>query len=232
MKDATYKVNTAAALAASAAGGASLASDYDDADAFGLDEFGQPVGINPMWGAVGASGIGTLTSVGIRQFTKSAKMRKYSELIGFGAAAVPSGVMLIWGGTRAAGWTGLFTALLNHGPRIIENMLSKKEEVAQTAVEATEAAKESGTMGRYPGSMMYGGGMQGVEIIEQPALAGQQGMGLVTPEAVRALGQAPHEELPQLVGSHLSQAQDQVSLLGGPNLASIGQHFGSTHFNK
>ena len=61
-------------------------------DAFGLDEMGQPVGLNPVWGAVVGTGLGTATAIATRQF-----MPQYadkSELIGLGVSALASGAMI------------------------------------------------------------------------------------------------------------------------------------------
>lgn len=89
-------------------------------DAFGLDEMGQPVGLNPVWGAVVGTGLGTATAIATRQF-----MPQYagkSELIGFGVSALASGAMIAFEGTRAAGWTSLASAVLNNGLRSVELM--------------------------------------------------------------------------------------------------------------
>lgn len=93
-------------------------------DAFGLDEMGQPVGLNPVWGAVVGTGLGTIGAIATRQF--SPKLAKHSELVGFGLASVASGAMIAFEGTRAAGWTGLASAFLNNGLRHMEKMFAEK----------------------------------------------------------------------------------------------------------
>jgi hypothetical protein len=207
--------------------------DYDDANAFGLDAYGSPMGLNPMWGAMIGSGVGTLTSVALRQFVKTKTLSTdkgvdLTEAVALGVAAVPSLAMIFWPGkaARAAGWTSLFAAVLNHGPRIAEAFLSDKEKVKTVAAIAAESATAPAG---------GGGGTQGarlgqVEIQQIPALAGAN-LGLVAPEMIKALG-APHEELPQLIGSPLAQAQREIQLLGGPQLSDLAGRFGSTHFNK
>jgi hypothetical protein len=104
-------------------------------DAFGFNEFGQAAGLNPMWGAVVGTGLGTVGAIATRQF--SPKMAKHSELVGLGLSALASGGMIFFEGTRAAGWTGLASAFLNNGLRQMEQMFfrPKLPEVAATAAE-------------------------------------------------------------------------------------------------
>ena len=147
--------------------------------------------------------------------------------MGFGASGALSGIMIAMRRTRMAGWTGLLTSLLNHGPRFLEEMLS-----AKAAAKTEAVAPSAPAPGTQPGT-----GWGGVEVQQIPGMfAGQ--FGLTTPEAVPgaivsgAFGQAPHPDLPQLVGSSLGQAQRDVTLLGGPQLSDLAGRFGSTHFNK
>jgi hypothetical protein len=200
--------------------------DYDDADLFGLDASGSVVGINPNWGVV-ASGLGTLAAVGVQQMSANPKLQKASEAVGLGVGAVVGIGLIIPKKTRAAGWAALFSSIVNHGPRVIASYLSKGEDAAIAARAGVVQARKMGV----PAATTTATTTQGVEVQEIRALGNGQ-FGLVMPEATRALGAAPHDELPQLVGSHLDQAQKQVQLLGGPTLMSIAGHFGSTHFNK
>lgn len=134
-------------------------------DAFGLDEMGQPVGLNPVWGAVVGTGLGTVSAIATRQF-----MPEYagkSELIGFGVSALASGAMIAFEGTRAAGWTGLASAFLNNGLRSIELMMF--------APGAAEAAINAG-MG---------------EVVIDPTEA----LGLIEIEPTQALGNNEMPEL-------------------------------------
>lgn len=200
--------------------------DYDDADLFGLDASGSVVGINPSWGVI-VSGVGTLAAVGVQQMSANPKVQKASELIGLGVGVAAAAAMIVPKKTRSAGWAALFASIMNHGPRAIASYMSKSEDVAIAARTGAVQLRKAGGAAAAPAAPTTNGarGMYGVEVQEIPAL------GLTMPEATRALG-APHDELPQLVGSHLDQAQRQVQLLGGPTLMSIAGHFGSTHFNK
>jgi len=199
--------------------------DYDDANAFGLDEFGQVTGMNPMWGVVASVGVGTLTTVAIQELTS---WDKWAELIGLGAAAVPAGALIAMKKTRAAGWTGLFAAVLNHGPRALQTMLSDKAKAKAAfgaAISSAKAKSDTAATPPAPSATPPTQGWGGVEIMPTHTI----GMTEITP--TYALG-APHEELPQLVGSAFGQAQRDMSLLGGPQLSDLSARFGSTHFNK
>lgn len=95
------------------------ADDFDDVDAFGLDEFGQPRGLNPLWGAVAGSGLGTVVAMGARRWG-GATLGKHAEATGFVAAAAAGGAMIAFKRSRAAGWTALAAAFLNNGLRAVE----------------------------------------------------------------------------------------------------------------
>jgi hypothetical protein len=174
-------------------------------NAFGLDEMGQPVGLNPVWGAVVGTGLGTVAAIGTRQFTKYGK---HSELVGFGVGALASGAMIAFEGTRAAGWTGLASAFLNNGLRQLELMFFKPDmSAAAEAVEQAAAAANS---------------VNGVVIEPTQALRG------VAIERTQSLLGNPNEGLPQLVGANLSAANEHVQLVGGPALAQHSGAWGAT----
>lgn len=178
------------------------ASDFDDVDAFGLDEFGAPAGLNPFWGAVVGPGAAAVAAVGLRQFTSSPTMLRHSEAIGALVGGLASGVMVAMKGTRAAGWTGLAALAAGALPRLLETYVLSPAApgVSGVVIEPTQAL------------MGYGGGMGMVEIERTQALMGN--------------------DMPQLVGANLRSASDHVQLVGGPALNSHAAHFGSTHFNQ
>lgn len=170
-------------------------------DAFGLDEMGQPVGLNPVWGAVVGTGLGTVGAIATRQF--SPKLAQHSELIGFGLSALASGGMIFFEGTRAAGWTGLASAFLNNGFRQMELMFFAPK-MAEIAVDS--AASMDGHWGN---------------VVIDPTEA----LGLVEVNTTQALGDGG---MPELVGASLAAASDHVQLVGGPSLAEHGGHWGAT----
>lgn len=184
-----------------------LESDLNgDVDAFGLDEFGQPVGLNPVWGAAVGTGLGTVSAIATRQFMP--RFAEHSELIGFGVAALASGAMVAMPGTRAAGWTGLASAFLNNGLRQLELMFFRQS-IAEAAADASLA----------PSS----GDMQGVVV--DPT----QSLGEVEIDRTESLGAG---DMPQLVGASLSAANEHVQLVGGPQLAAHSGAFGATLFGN
>lgn len=193
-------------------------------DAFGLDEFGMPAGINPLWGAVAGTGLGTLAAIGVRQFAKPSvaeplKMPaavKYSEAIGFAVGGAASAAMLFSEKTRAAGWTGLASAFLNNGLRQIEILMLTKG-AAATPTPTTPT-------------------VTGVEMEQTDVLKGS-GMGLVDIEPTTALlGAAGYHEagrdMPKLVGSSLAAANKYMTEEKGARpLSAFSSHWGATHFS-
>jgi len=129
------------------------ADEYDDVDAFGLDEFGQPRGLNPLWGAVAGSGLGTVAAMGLRRFG-GPTMAKHAEGIGFGVAAAAAGGMIAFKGSRAAGWTALAAAFLNNGLRAVEQYFLRDETAGWGGVVVSPTTSFQG----------YGGGMGLVEV--------------------------------------------------------------------
>jgi hypothetical protein len=178
-----------------------------DVNAFGLDGFGRPVGMSPLWGAVVGTGVGTVGAVAARQFAP-VSWAKWSEAIGFGLSALASGVMIAFKGTRAAGWTGLASAFLNNGLRQIELMLFMPA-----------ASVPAAGWGRF-----------GDVVIEPTQALMGNGMGLVDIEPEQALFGATHDtgDMPMLVGANLAAASDHVQLVGGPALAQFAGHWGAT----
>jgi len=181
------------------------ADDFDaDVDAFGLDQFGQTRGLNPMWGAAAATGVGTVTTMGLHRYA-SGKLQEHGEALGFVAAAVAAGTMIAMKRTRAAGWTGLAAAFLNNGLR---------------------------ALGQYfaPATGPWGG----VVIDPMTAFSGARGLGLVEVDPTTAFRGAGlgNNQMPQLVGATLQSASDHVQLVGGPALSDIASHWGHTHFSR
>lgn len=207
-------------------------SEYGSVDLFGLDEFGQPVGLNANWGA----GLGVLfqtgTAIAVRRFTA---MDKYAEGIGAVAGAAAGGAMIAFPGSRNAGWTAIISSLVSGGLRQAEQMLSVKEQVKQEAAKTAEKTAGWGlptiapSWSAYPGEktpQMNGLGYPTVH--DQYIVPGSMGPGS-TSQFEGNLGMPP-----QLVGKGdygLSQnpAAQQASLVG-PGISGLGAHYGSTIF--
>ena len=181
---------------------------YGDADMFGLDEFGQPVGLNPLWGAIAGSALGTGTTIALRRTAlPGSTTARYAEGIGGLVAAAAGGVMAVFPGSRAAGWTAIATAALNNGLRQLDQYLQMQAVSTSTA------------------PPMRGWG----EVTFEPRQA-LKGLDMVTAEERTALG----SPMPTLVGDNgLSRnpAAGQVRLLGGPPMSGLSSHWGATLFS-
>jgi hypothetical protein len=127
-------------------------------------------------------------------------MARHSELIGFGLSALASGSMIMFGGTRAAGWTGLASAFLNNGLRQMELMFFAPSVTEETLLGRSHYARE---------------------VVIDPTEA----LGMIEINRTQALGEG---DMPTLVGSSLRSASDHVQLVGGPGLAQHSGHWGAT----
>lgn len=216
----------------------------DGVDLFGLDEWGQPVGMNPLWGAMAGVGVATAATIAVRQLTKPASagaaestLHKFSELVGGAVGALAGGAMIFFPRTRAAGWTALATALVGNGLRQLEiSLLSQTPAGASTTQQPSAQQPAPGTSG------------WGEVAVENTRLVSMNGpLGLVTPE-VTAVVQAPgmngafgsdasRAELvgpPNLADGAFAQhpGAAQVRLAGGPPLSQLGAHYGVTLFGN
>lgn len=185
----------------------------------GIETFGAAKGgkkINPLWGAVVGTGVGTATAIGVRQVAGPAsKWSAWSEGIGFGAGALASGaMMLLTKGKRGrmAGYTGMASAFLNNGLRQLEVMLFKPS---------------LGDVVEDVSQMTAGPVMQPTDVLQ-----GQ--MGIVDVEPAVALGayQEQNTDMPQLVGASLANANAHIQSVGGPALSQYASHWGATHWGQ
>lgn len=189
--------------------GAYNSDEYGSVDLFGLDEFGQPTGPYPAFGAGLGAGIQAGAALIARKYGKD----KWAEAIGTGVGVAASMAMLMVPKMRTMAWTAFGAAVGGGLVRQLENSLVKKEKEKQENGEAEKAAEKNGAASGY--------GMVEIEPTET--------LGLPTVEPTQALGMPP-----QLVGAGdygLSQnpAAAQAQLVG-PGVSGLGAHFGSTIF--
>lgn len=104
-------------------------------DFFGLDAFGMPSGLNPFWGGMAGAAISTGTAVATRALTD---MDEWSEAIGGAAGILAGGLMAIFPGTRAAGWTAMAVAAVSGSIRTLEKFLSADAPIMGWGVATTE----------------------------------------------------------------------------------------------
>lgn len=190
--------------------------DYGSVDLFGLDEFGQPMGLSQNWGAA----IGTATQAGVCIAVKElTDMDEYAEGIGAIAGAAVGGAMIAMPASRAAGWTAVISSLVGGGIRQMHAMMSKKEKTKNNLKGLGLVEIEN--MPRVGYDQMDGA--MGLPTVEpQVIVPGSEGLD-------GAMGMPP-----QLVGAGdygLSQnpAAQQAQLVG-PAMSGLGSHFGATLF--
>ena len=184
--------------------------DYGELDIFGLDEFGMPAGLNPLWGAVAGGALSTGAAMATRAF--SADWGRWSEGIGAGVGVLAGAAMAFFPGSRAAGWTAIATSLVTSGLRQLESLMTDN-----FGVYSVERGYPVNGVTVEP---LVGAGL-GVHMIEPSAQVNG-----AYPELVGTpYGQAPAELLGALNG--LGQEQQMpASLLG------LGSHYGSTLFSR
>lgn len=229
--------------------------DVGTVDMFGLDEFGQPAGIDSLWGAVIGGGVGTGAAILTRAIAKpESAMHDYSEAVGLLAGGLAGGVMMAFPASRRMGWAALATALVTNGLRQLETSLfaPKKEAAAEKPAE-TEAQAQT-VKGWYgvdiePAGRVPGGFGQDIAVEElgnglgivsaEPGYAVQGALGAVTPESAYPIpGSVSGAELagpPSLqnagdYGLSANPAVQQTQILGGPTVSGMGAHYGATLF--
>lgn len=179
---------------------------------FGLDEFGQPSGLNPVWGALIGTGVANITPAAIRMASDDPDVIRWDEVAGVGAGVVASGAMLAFRGTRAAGWASLFGTLASAGVRALEKALMSDEKaliVAASYMSKKPAAKT---------------GTDGVEVSQIPTLNGP-----VVNQTPSLLGNAPTLP-PQLLGAATNGLNGNVGAQQVPmgvQLNGLGRSFGA-----
>jgi hypothetical protein len=194
--------------------GISDISDIGSVDMFGLDEFGNPVGLPPIYGALIGGGVATGTAIAVRAFSKEGDAAyKWSEGIGFAAGAAGAGVLMALKSVNA-GWVALATAFLTNGLRQVELML-----------QPTAPAAEKLTTG------MYGPVIERTQVLRGPGVNIQQ-LGIPSIERTGVVSGTDGSE-PQLLGSTAPSARENTAtLLGvpglGTNVSGIAGNFGAT----
>jgi hypothetical protein len=206
-------------------------ADSGKVDLFGLDEFGSPNGMNPLWGAIIGGGLGTGTAIAVRALAGAPAAgkfdwKKYSEGIGFAVGAATSGLMIAFEGTRAAGWAGLAVAFMTNGLRQLESMFMEK--TAMFGAATIEPLNGVTTEFLSPGTRDVGLGVADVQYVPEAygTIPGVYG----TPVAGTQMGTAPPVDL--MAAHNLPANSYQVELMGGPALSGLSAHYGATLFGS
>ncbi len=200
--------------------------------ALGLAQAGD---VSPVWGVAASGAAGTGTAVAIRATTT---MDKNAELIGMGVGTLTGLALMMSQRTRAAGFTGVVTAIVNNGLRFLEASLSDKQKIKDIAGSLASKAAKDGTplkaqLNIAKGSMKTAGlGIVSPEVIR--SLSG--GFGAVQATAVPSLGAVQATAVPSLgavqasvMPSFGAAAASPMPLAGG--LGGLGAHYGATGSN-
>lgn len=223
-------------------------SGFGSVSLFGLDEFGQVTGMNPLWGAVAGAGFQTVGAIAARQFVDSFAMDKWSEAIGAGVGVAAGGVMMAFGNTRAAGVTAIATSLVNGGLRQIEALMfgatyadklaAMNKKIASLKGEDCTKAGGAGEPCQIAPYLVadksgYNPYVLGEHVVES-ANPRMVGLGMVQAEQTHGFA-GPNV---QVMGPPIADygvagpAAAQVQLMGGPTLSGLGSHFGATLFSN
>lgn len=225
-------------------------TEMGQVDLFGLDEFGQPVGMNPLWGAVIGGGIGTGTAIAVRALSAgygpgatTFDYHKWSEGIGFAVGAATSGLLMAFPGTRAAGWAGMAVTFMTNGLRQLEQMFTetatpaeviKKLEEKGVHLDAAVIEQLNGVTieSLSPGTRdVQGFGVADIEEVPEaygtiPGVYGTE-MGVAVAGPQIATGTPP---IDLMAAGALPQSAYHVGLMNGPALSGLGAHYGATLF--
>lgn len=140
-------------------GDSDLGRGYDDVDILGLNEFGEPVGLSAIYGALIGAGAGSLGAIAARSFGSVALVNN-SELVGLGAAAIAGGIMAAFPSTRHAGWVAIATGVVSNGLRAVERYFGS----------STTAGIGMPSIQSYP---RMAAGMNGLGIVQAQPLNGR-----------------------------------------------------------
>jgi hypothetical protein len=209
-------------------------SDMGQVDLFGLNEFGMPEGMSPLWGAVIGGGVGTGTAIAVRALAGTTDYGKYSEGIGFLVGAASSGLLMAFPGTRAAGWAGLAVSFMTNGLRQLEEMFTKSTPVAGWGAATIEPLNGVVIESLSPGTRDING--FGVADIQQVPEAYGTIPGVYGPELPQLMGvagpqiSAGRPPIDLLQSASLPENSYHVGIMNGPALHGLGTHYGSTLF--
>ena len=191
------------------------------ADVWGLDEYGNPVGVSEGVGAA----VGLLVSFAgkevVQRFAPQSSTTTPGALsgwqinaegVGLGAAAVVCGGLMLAEKTRRAGWIGLALAGLSSGPRWISDMITGY--VSMPAAAAPPAAG----IGAY--------------MMQQLVPAQMAGAGLGAP-LVQQFGPSLGAPNPALLTGLAPQLSGLTHQFGAaPEVVNYGSHFGQSALGR
>ena len=169
----------------------------------GLNEFGEPEGLPPLYGAFIGAGAPAIVSALVRMATdKGSSWYMKSDDVGFGVGAAAALGLWAMPSTRRAGVMAGLGLLVSAGVRFVERHLMGSAALGLPQVDYLNGAM--GLPAATPQSPAYGmingGSIAGASLSESPP--------------VDLLGQ--------------SAQSDQVNLLGGPQTSNLAGAYGGT----
>ncbi len=190
----------------------------------GVNGLGQVTGINPFWGALASGGLGQTAAAGLRLYG----MDKHANLAGLGTGLLVGVGLLMSDRTRAAGFTGIVTALATSGFAWAMGMLSAKEQIkdlkgAEVTYLATKAPTKIPVAAQLAAAKAAAvAGNFGTVTVEPRQLAG--GLGTVTVEQRQLAGQLgalSYEQRQVLSGQLGALSAEQRQVLAGAGLGIV-----------
>ena len=187
-------------------------------DLLGLNSFGEPVGMNPLWGMAIGGGVSGITSAALSR-SASAKTAARADLYGFLAGIATGGVMYSMKATRHAAFGALAGAFFASGMKWLEGVLfGSPKPMAGRGVGLPQINALNGGLGLPQINALNGGGQMGLPSMSNvvppvgtiPGVAGPQVSGGVGGPPVHLLGQR----------------------MGGTQVSGLSARYGATLLNR
>lgn len=159
--------------------------------------------VNPIWGA----GVGTAVSTGVPYVVAYAKpdWLRWANLIGAGAGVLGSSAFFFSKRGKAAAITGIVSAVLNGGLRMLLDETAGGA-IAEKAATAAMPPAPTSTQGH-------------LGIVEASRTTGLRGLGAIEATPTTALQ-----------GSLGTMTSERTTALQGPPVHMLGAHYGATIF--
>lgn len=198
---------------------------------------GKSESMPPLWGAIAGGTVSAGTTIAVRTFVGK---DKWAEAIGMGAGAVVGGAMLMNKRTKTAGALGIAAAVAAGLPRVIEAMLSKKQQLKD--IQGTSLTAQKLTPEELSAMIQAAkplGGSLGAAAMERRTLAAASAarvpsLGAASASRVPSLGALPSFQgggLPSFQGGGLGIISPEVvkSIGGGAGgISGLGASYGAT----
>ncbi len=186
-------------------------------DLLGLNSFGEPVGMNPLWGVTIGGGTSFATSMILSR--TSGKAAQHADLIGFLAGLATGGVMYSMKATRHAAFGAFAGAFFAAGLKWLGGVLfgSSPKTVAGMGLPMINALN---------------GGRLGLPMIN--ALNGQMGLPSMA-NVVSPQGTIPGVAGPQMsggVGNPPISMMGHRMQAGGPQVSGLSARYGATLLSR